>query len=120
MDLINIFITRAFYYDYITINETKYERSLIVIFNIEKKISINRLRKGAVCITYKSNGKQKWHRAYIEGIIGEKSDFECKISVYRLFCPQLSINRNENIENIDVAIRLSLQAEPFHVCTYFN
>ncbi|CAK5020023.1 unnamed protein product [Meloidogyne enterolobii] len=114
-DLIHIFITKSFYYDYITINETKYEKSLIVIFNAEKKIPISRLRNGAVCIIYNPNGVRTWRRAYIEGIIGERPDFECKISVYRLFCPQLPINKNENIEDIDVAIRLTLNAEPFHV-----
>nr|CAD2206841.1 unnamed protein product [Meloidogyne enterolobii] len=93
----------------------KYEKSLIVIFNAEKKIPISRLRNGTVCIIYNPNGVRTWRRAYIEGIIGERPDFECKISVYRLFCPQLPINKNDNIEDIDVAIRLTLQAKPFHI-----
>jgi hypothetical protein len=95
-------------------NETWYEKSLIVIFNTEKKIPIINLSKNSFCLIY-SNGEPKWHRAYVEGIIGEKHDYECKISVYRLFCPQLSINKNDKIEEIDLAIRLTLQAEPFYV-----
>ncbi|KAF7635962.1 C-type lectin domain-containing protein [Meloidogyne graminicola] len=57
-------------------------------------------------------------KPFIEGIIGEKPDFECKISIYRLFCPKLLINKyeEENIENLNIAIRLtSLQSQPINI-----
>jgi hypothetical protein len=86
-----------------------------MLFNTEKRVNLEKLRKGSFCITYSLSGWPSWHRADIEGIIGEKANFECKISVFRLFCPQLWLEPSLDIRDQKVQIKVSQEAIPFQV-----
>jgi hypothetical protein len=105
--------------EYFCSYEKDFENSLIMLFNMEKGANLEKLKKGSFCITYSLSGWPSWHRADIEGIIGEKANFECKISVFRLFCPQLWLEPSllDNRDQI-VEIKISEESIPFQV-TFF-
>ena len=88
-----------------------------MLFNTEKRVDVEWLRKGSVCITRGADGRPRWHRADLQGIIGEKPNFECKISVYRLFCSDLLLNAQDGVKHQHVEVRLSRSSTPFRVVT---
>jgi hypothetical protein len=78
-----------------------------MLFNAEKRMNPDMIRKGASCITYSIDGWPIRSKADIEGIIGEKPEFECQISVYRMFCHDVKLNPRKWLSQQNVQIKLS-------------
>uniref|UniRef100_A0A915NU54 Glycosyltransferase family 92 protein n=1 Tax=Meloidogyne floridensis TaxID=298350 RepID=A0A915NU54_9BILA len=88
---------------------------MVMLFNVEKDVNIENLRKGSACLVYSNYGWPIWRKAYIEPIIGHRPEFECKLSVYRLACHNMELNPYYRLSQQSVEIKISRHSKPFQV-----
>jgi len=88
---------------------------MVMLFNVEKDVNIENLRKGSACLVYSNYGWPIWRKAYIEPIIGHRPEFECKLSVYRLACHNMELNPYSRLSQQSVEIKISRHSKPFQV-----